>query len=63
MLKLSINRSSSRTRGKEYLNFLYYSDGEYPEELIDKQRPNRHDVVKKYRKETYQPVFVKYSIA
>lgn len=43
--------------GKEYLNFLYYSDGEYPEELIDKQRPNEHDVVKKYRKETYQPVF------
>lgn len=42
---------------EEYENFLYYSDGEYPKELIDRVRPNEHEVVKKYRKETYQPVF------
>jgi hypothetical protein len=41
----------------EYKNFKYYSDSEYPKELIDKQRPNEHEIVKKYREETYQPVF------
>jgi len=42
---------------KEYKNFKYYSDSVYPAELIDKQRPNEHEIVKKYREETYQAVF------
>jgi len=41
----------------EYRNFKYYSDSEYPEDLIDRQRPNEHEIVKRYRKETYQAVF------
>jgi len=42
---------------KEYLNFQIYSDNEYPKDLIDKQRPNEQENVKKYRQETYEPVF------
>lgn len=42
---------------EEYTNFSYYADDEYPAELIDKLRPNEHEVVRRYRRETYQPVF------
>jgi hypothetical protein len=42
---------------EEYENFLYYSDNEYPHKLIDENRPNEHNIVKEYRKKTYQPVF------
>lgn len=42
---------------EEYTNFGYYADDDYPAELIDKQRPNEHEVVRRYRRETYQPVF------
>lgn len=42
---------------EEYNNFLIYSDNEYPEHLINKQRPNEQANVKKYREETYEPVF------
>jgi len=41
----------------EYENFKYYSDQVYPAKLIDENRPNEHDIVKNYRKLTYQPVF------
>jgi hypothetical protein len=42
---------------EEYVNFQYYSDGEYPRKLIDEVRPNEHLIVKEYRKKTYEPVF------
>ena len=42
---------------EEYENFLIYSDNEYPKHLINKQRPNEQANVKKYREETYEPVF------
>lgn len=42
---------------EEYENFLIYSDDKYPHKLIDENRPNEHDIVKEYRKKTYQPVF------
>jgi hypothetical protein len=42
---------------EDYKQFKVYSDSEYPAELIDKQRPNELHNVKKYRKETYEPVF------
>ena len=42
---------------EEYTNFKYYSDDDYPAELIDKLRPNEHPKVRDYRRETYQPVF------
>jgi hypothetical protein len=44
-------------KADEYKNFTYYSDDVYPAELIDKVRPNEHTIVKKYREETYEPVF------
>jgi hypothetical protein len=42
---------------EEYVNFQYYSDGEYPRKLIDEVRPNEHIIVKEYRKKTYEAVF------
>lgn len=48
---------TNKAKGKEYENFLIYSDDRYPAELIDENRPNEHDIVKEYRKKTYQPVF------
>ena len=42
---------------EEYENFMIYSDDEYPHKLIDENRPNEHEIVKEYRKKTYQPVF------
>lgn len=46
-----------KPQADEYENFLIYSDAKYPRELLDKQRPNEHETVKRYRKETYEPVF------
>ncbi len=42
---------------EEYEQFKVYSDDDYPHKLIDENRPNEHDIVKEYRKKTYQPVF------
>ena len=47
----------SKPDDAEYENFKYYSDKKYPSKLIDENRPNEHDIVKEYRKKTYEPVF------
>lgn len=52
-----IAKKPHKEGAEEYENFLIYSDDEYPHKLIDENRPNEHDIVKEYRKKTYQPVF------
>lgn len=44
---------ASKTKRKE---FLPHSDGEYPEEVIERQRPNEPDIVKDFRKEIWEPI-------
>lgn len=41
---------------KKYKEFLPHSDGVYPKELIELQRPNEPDVVKEYREKIWQPI-------
>jgi len=57
LIKELISKKIEPEGFKEYTNFRYYSDKKYPAELIDKQRPNEHEKVRLYRRETYQPVF------
>ena len=47
----------NHTDGKEYKNFLYYSDNVYPADLIDTLRPGENKEVKVYREAIYEPVF------
>lgn len=41
---------------KKYHEFLTHSDGQYPQDVIERQRPNEADVVKDFRKEIWQPI-------
>lgn len=52
-----LSKQGNNDEAEEYENFLIYSDNEYPKHLINKQRPNEQANVKKYREETYEPVF------
>jgi hypothetical protein len=51
------NHAKPYVEDKEYKNFQYYSDNVYPEDLIDRQRPNEQKESKEYRALMYQPVF------
>lgn len=39
-----------------YKDFKCHSDGEYPKEVIERQRPNEPQIVKDFRKEIWQPI-------
>lgn len=41
---------------KKRKEFLPHSDGEYPADVIERQRPNEPDLVKQFRKEIWQPI-------
>jgi hypothetical protein len=41
---------------KKRKQFLPHSDGAYPQEIIERQRPNESDRVKEFRKEIWEPI-------
>jgi hypothetical protein len=41
---------------ENYKEFLAHSDGEYPEAIIERQRPNEPQIVKEFRKDIWQPI-------
>ena len=41
---------------KKRKEFLPHSDGVYPAEVIERQRPNESDIVKEFRKEIWEPI-------
>lgn len=41
---------------EKYNDFLAHSDGLYPESIIERQRPNEPEIVKKFRKDIWQPI-------
>lgn len=41
---------------KKRADFLPHSDGQYPAEVIERQRPNESDRVKQFRKEIWEPI-------